>query len=91
MASFPTLVADIGGTHARFAWAQSPGQAPAHLMTLKVSEFESPLLAVVEYFSSLKQTLAGEFLAPRTAAFAVAATVSDDEVAFTNSKWAFSC
>jgi glucokinase len=91
MPKFPVLVADIGGTHARFAWTKAPDEPPGYAMTLKVAEFESPLIATQHYLTLLRRTLGEDDLRPRQAAFAVAATLRGDVVKFTNSRWDFSC
>jgi glucokinase len=90
MPKFPVLVADIGGTHARFAWAKAPNESPGYAMTLKVAGFESLLLAAQHYLTQLGLTLGGQYQKPRQAAFAVAAPLRGDLVTFTNSSWAFS-
>ncbi len=90
MPKFPVLVADLGGTHARFAWAQSPNQSPLFAMTLKVAEFDSPLMAAQHYLTQLGLRLGEQYLSPREAVFAVAAPLRGDHVTFTNSNWTFS-
>jgi glucokinase len=91
MSKAPILVADIGGTHARFAYAQAYADRPGHAMTLKVAEFDTPLSAAQRYLTQLSETLGQQYQAPRQAAFAVAASVLGDTVSFTNSHWKFSC
>jgi glucokinase len=91
MLNFPVLVADIGGTHARFAWAETLDQPPSFALSLKVAEFDSPLSAVQYYLAHLRHVLGASAKAPRQACFAVAATVLGDTVTFTNSPWSFSC
>ncbi len=86
------LVADIGGTNARFAIAQlgSPDGEDA------CSGLESPRNFLVRDFPTLAHAL-DEYLRelppecrPRVAVLAVAGTVNGDEVLFTNSHWTFS-
>jgi glucokinase len=91
MATFPVLVADIGGTHARFAWAENSNRPPGYLSTVKALEFKTPLAAAEHYLKLLSQTLGAKYVAPREAVFAVAATVGGDVISFTNSSWTFSC
>lgn len=76
------LVADIGGTHARFALADAGGalQAPR---TLAVREHASLADAARAY-------LAGAGVRPAQACIAVAAPVDGDTVTMTNSPWSFS-
>jgi glucokinase len=87
---YPRLVADIGGTNARFAWIAAPGEAPGHARTLPVSDHPGPAEAAQAYLVGLQQRLGQAYRAPRCAAFAVATAVAGDRVAFTNSHWDFS-
>ena len=89
-AGYPRLVADIGGTNARFAWLAQPGMALAHLQTLAVPDHAGPAEAAAAYLQGLSQHLGAHWHAPRRAAFAVATAVAGDRVAFTNSRWDFS-
>jgi glucokinase len=88
--SYPRLVADIGGTNARFAWVAAPGAAPAHVRKLAVPDHAAPADAARAYLATLAAELGGAWRAPRHAALAVATAVGGDHVAFTNSHWAFS-
>jgi glucokinase len=84
--SFPRLVADIGGTNARFGWLAAPGAPLAQVHTLPVPAYAGPAEAAQAYLARLGPHAP----APRFAAFAVATAVADDRIAFTNSHWAFS-
>ena len=81
-ASSLALVADVGGTNARFGIAD--------LDTLEVGRFEvflgqdHPTLA-----GAAAAYLDGLDVRPRFGAFAVAAPVTDDTIRFTNSPWTF--
>ena len=81
-ASSLALVADVGGTNARFGIAD--------LDTLEVGRFEvflgqdHPTLA-----GAAALYLDGLDVRPRFGAFAVAAPVTDDTIRFTNSPWTF--
>ena len=86
----PRLVADIGGTNARFGWIAAPGLAPAHRDTLPVPDHAGPAQAAQAYLAGLQARLGAAYRAPRRAAFAVATAVAGDRVAFTNSHWDFS-
>jgi len=86
----PWLVADIGGTNARFGWVESPGAPIAHVRTLRCAEHAGPAEAAQAYLAPLAATQGPRWRAPRAAAFAVATAVGADRVAFTNSGWAFS-
>ena len=89
-ADHPRLVADIGGTNARFAWIAEPGVAPSHVQTLRVADHAGPAEAASAYLAALAQRLGAAWRAPRRAAFAVATAVVGDRVAVTNSAWDFS-
>lgn len=74
------LIADIGGTNARFALAE-PGGPPQEERHLLVRDFPDPAAAIEAY-------LAGRRV--EEAVIAVATPVESDEIRFTNSPWAFS-
>ena len=86
----PWLVADIGGTNARFGWLGQGAQAAEHVATLAGADFESPAAAARAYLDGLAARLGPAFRPPRAGAFAVATAVGDDRISFTNSGWAFS-
>ena len=88
--SHPHLVADIGGTNARFAWVAHAGATPAWPQTLPTSDHAGPAEAAQVYLDGLAGRLNGAYQAPRRAAFAVATAVAGDRVSFTNSQWDFS-
>jgi glucokinase len=84
------LLADIGGTNARFGWLPD-GQAQAHhVRTLRAADHGGPAEAARAYLGGLAQTLGTAYRAPRAAAFAVATAVGSDHIGLTNSGWAFS-
>jgi glucokinase len=74
------LIADIGGTNARFALVE-PGGPPVDERHLMVHDFPDPGAAIETY-------LAGR--AVDTAVIAVATPVETDVIKFTNSPWTFS-
>ena len=78
------LLADVGGTNARFALAR-PGGAAEAIRVLHAADHEGVAEAVVAYLAE-----AGPATRPTVAAFAVAAPVTGDEIRFTNSQWSFS-
>lgn len=78
------LVADLGGTHARFAVADSEGRLGSPSAFEAVAH-ASPAEAARAYLDA-----AGLNETPLEAVFAVAAPVYGDEVRFTNSAWSFS-
>lgn len=78
----PLLVADIGGTNARFAIARADadGVLLSGKQSLRVRDFDTPVAAARAYLQSISAT-------PRNGAFAMAAPITDDRVEFTNSPW----
>lgn len=83
------LVADIGGTNARFALADVSQPAPllSHtIRQLSVTDFPSLVDAARHYLEALRP-LAGE---PCTGVFAVAGRVDGDEARITNHPWLIS-
>jgi glucokinase len=83
----PVLVADIGGTHARFALADVGGAAPQvraqTTKKLKTADYASVDAAVRAYLATQGN------IAPKRAALAVATAVASDDIRFTNSPWVF--
>ncbi len=76
------LVADIGGTRARFALLDESG-SPAQVRILAVADFASPVEAIRAYLSEL------DAAPPRAAAIALAAPVHDEVIRLTNGAWTF--
>lgn len=74
------LIADIGGTNARFALAETGG-LPEDEQTLQVADYADMALAIETY-------LAGRRV--EAAVMAVATPVESDLIRFTNSPWTFS-
>ncbi|SBT10156.1 Glucokinase [Candidatus Accumulibacter aalborgensis] len=76
------LVADIGGTHARFALLDERG-APQWARILTVADFAGPVEAIEAYL--------GEVGSPtlRAAALALAAPVHEQVIRMTNGAWIF--
>ena len=90
VAGFPRLVADIGGSNARFGWLASADKQVEHIRKSPVVDHTALALAVRDYLADLSTHLGNAYRAPRCAAFAVAATVNGDQVDLTNSGWRFS-
>jgi glucokinase len=88
--TYPRLLADIGGTHARFGWVAGPGVPLGPVHKLVVADHAGPAEAVRAYLRQIAPAGAAAPPAPRRAAFAVATAVDGDEVRFTNSAWGFS-
>lgn len=81
------LVADIGGTNARFALARcAPGEAPAleQIRQFTVAAHASPIDAAATYLKMVAEP------APERAVFAVACALHGDRIRFTNSPWTLS-
>jgi glucokinase len=86
----PWLVADIGGTNARFGWLAQGASAVTQVATLRGADHAGPAAAARAYLAQLAQALGPTYEPPQAGAFAVATTVAGDHVEFTNSGWAFS-
>ncbi|QPF74578.1 glucokinase [Roseateles sp. DAIF2] len=84
------LVADIGGTNARFGWVAPGGSSVEQVHTLPVAAHAGPAEAVLAYLALLRPALGERYAAPRRAAFALATVVDGDRVEMTNSHWRFS-
>jgi glucokinase len=81
------LVADIGGTNARFALATRDIQGRPLLTSMReltVAQFDSMAHAAVHYLEQIDTTR------PRRCVIAVASAVTGDEVKLTNNTWSFS-
>ncbi len=88
--AYPLLLADIGGTNARFAWVAQAGAPVEQVRTLPVAAHPGPAAAVRAYLDALREPDGRRGSPPACAAFAVATPVTGDEVRFTNSAWTFS-
>ena len=85
-AAYPWLVADIGGTNARFGTVVGPGADVEDVRVLPVAAHVDPAAAVRAY-------LAGQDAArpvPQSAAFALATALDGDRIELTNGAWSFS-
>ncbi|WP_234267074.1 glucokinase [Hydrogenophaga sp. NFH-34] len=83
-APFPRLLADIGGTNARFGWQAAPGEPVSAVRVLACAEHPSLMGAIRAYLAQ-----AG-LAAPRAAALAIASPITGDQVRMTNHHWGFS-
>lgn len=87
--TFPRLVADIGGTNARFGLVDAPDTHPDHIATMRCAEFEGAEAAAQAYLDQLAARR-GQAVRPRQAAFALATAIEGDTVSMTNSDWVIS-
>ncbi len=89
--NFDAIVADIGGTNARFACVTAAGEV-GHVQTLLVADYRNVVEATRTYLASLApgRMSTGADVPGRQAVFAVAAPVAGDEVRLTNGPWTFS-
>ncbi|MEV1177238.1 glucokinase [Nonomuraea sp. NPDC049784] len=79
----PWLVADIGGTNARFGLVTSLGARPSNVAVLAGADYETLPEAVAAY---LAEHAGG--VRPGAACLAVAGPIDGDHYRLTNSKWA---
>jgi glucokinase len=80
----PILIADIGGTNARFALARA-GRIWGEVTVLACRDHADLAAATSVFLDSVS-----EIARPRSAVIAVASPISGDRVQFTNLDWAFS-
>lgn len=76
------LIADIGGTHARFGIVDHRGTHD--LLYLACADYADPAEAVEDYFHKIGLTAR-----PQIGVIAVAGAVQDDLINFTNLQWSF--
>lgn len=84
LSAWPALVADIGGTNARFAMVDAPGEAARDVRVLACADHELLTAALEAYLAGV----AGK--RPVAACLAVAGPVTGDHVRLTNRAWDFS-
>lgn len=77
------LVADIGGTNARFALCRPGEPGVDRMKTLSAADFPDIETAITSYLAWAEAT-------PTEACFAVACPAHEDHIEFTNSTWRFS-
>ena len=83
------LLADIGGTNARFALETAPGRI-ADISTLACAEYQCFEDAVVDYLASVAERRGAQLLRIAHAVIAIAQPLTGDQVAMTNHHWSFS-
>lgn len=82
-AAHARVLADIGGTHARFAWQQGPGE-PLDVLTLQCAHYQGVSQALRAALQCWDRS------APRHCGIAIANPVAGDVVRMTNRDWTFS-
>ena len=80
----PRLLADVGGTNARFAWQSAPGAGAESVRVLPCASFATLQDAISAYLQDLGRPL------PAAAGIAIANPVHGDRVQMTNHHWSFS-
>jgi len=80
---YPALVADIGGTNARFAMIDEPGMRLRDIIHLKTGDYPGLAEAMGAYGEQIGEK-------PRAACVAVAGPVMSDHISFPNQAFAFS-
>lgn len=78
------LLADIGGTNARFAWQAAPGAPITDVQVLPGARYPTLQAAMHAYLDGLGRG------APASVAIAIANPITGDQVRMTNHDWAFS-
>lgn len=78
------LLADVGGTNARFAWQTEAGAPLTDVRVLPAADFPTLQAAMHAYLADLGRGR------PAMAAIAIANPITGDEVRMTNHHWAFS-
>lgn len=88
-ALYPWLVADIGGTNARFGLVRGPDDVVHDVQSVRCAEFASPEAAARAYLETVGAR-DGTAPRPQLAAFALASAIDGDTVKMTNSAWTVS-
>ncbi len=83
-ASTARLLADVGGTNARFAWQTAPGASIDDVHTLPCAQYATLADALARYLEIVARP------APPSCAIAIANPVVGDQVTMTNHHWTFS-
>jgi glucokinase len=78
------LLADVGGTNARFGWQAGPGAPIGDIQVLQVADHDRLQDAMRHYLDGLGRGL------PGAAAVAIANPITGDQVHMTNAAWSFS-
>jgi glucokinase len=87
-ALYPWLVADIGGTNARFGLVRDDRALVEDIVALKVADYPTPEAAASSYLDTIGAR--GTRPQPKVVAFAIAAAIHGDTVRLTNHNWTVS-
>ena len=80
----PNLIADIGGTNARFALVDGPEGMPFEMKTLRCADYATLVEATEAYLNQVSNSR------PSHAVFSMATPVANDQLEMTNHDWSFS-
>ncbi|WP_439113029.1 glucokinase [Hydrogenophaga sp.] len=80
----PRLLADVGGTNARFAWQAGAGAPITDVRVLPCAEHATLQHAIQTYLSGLGRGT------PHAVAIAIANPITGDQIRMTNHHWSFS-
>ena len=83
-APYPRLVGDIGGTHARFGWVDSPASGVRFVTVYPCSAHAGLEAVIAHYLAEHRHP------DPAACAIGVATAVVGDRIAMTNRDWVFS-
>jgi glucokinase len=82
------LLADVGGTNARFAWQAQPQGALTDVRTYACADYPSLQAAIETYLADTGRNGAGQ--GPAQGAIGIANPIVGDQVHMTNHHWSFS-
>lgn len=78
---FPCLIADVGGTNARFAWVEKPGDAPSSMVKV-------PTHSMPDFASAAREALRlGGWSKPKSLLVGAAGPVTGKTLAMSNAQW----
>lgn len=82
--TYPRLLGDIGGTNARFAWAEAPEAPVARCVNYRCADYPTIADAISSYVAEHAPRR------PQAAALGIANPIDGDQVRMTNGNWSFS-
>lgn len=81
---FPRLLGDVGGTHARWAWQSSAGEAPSHIAVQRCNDDATIHASIARYMAGQGHSQ------PAWVGIGIATAVTGDWISMTNHPWSFS-